>query len=128
VKVSGRKTVRAFHQHEAEEAGRRVSLEVTKEGDAVVIKAFQSGDTDNSFIATDLEITVPKGARIQGRGRRGDFDITGITGDVEIDSDNAGIMLVNAVGNVGGHYGWRYPSGSGVRRGQDRSADGVSRR
>jgi DUF4097 and DUF4098 domain-containing protein YvlB len=100
VKVSGRKTVRAFHQHEAEEAGRRVSLEVTKEGDAVVIKAFQSGDSDNSFIATDLEITVPKGARIQGRGRRGDFDITGITGDVEIDSDNAGIRVQDIGGNV----------------------------
>lgn len=100
VKVSGRKTVRAFHQTEAEEAGRRVRLDVTKEGDAILIRALQEGDRDNSFVATDLEIVVPKGARVEARGRRGDFDVTGITGDVSVDSDNAGVRLQDIGGNV----------------------------
>jgi DUF4097 and DUF4098 domain-containing protein YvlB len=66
----------------------------------VLIRAHQEGDRDKSFVATDLDITVPKGARIQGRGRRGDFDVTGVNGDVEIESDNAGVRLQNIGGSV----------------------------
>jgi hypothetical protein len=100
VRVSGRKTVRAFHQHDAEETGRRVRLEMTNEADAIVIRALQEGHRDISFVATDLEITVPKGARVETRGRQGDFDITGVNGDVDMESDNADIRLQDIGGNV----------------------------
>lgn len=100
VKVSGRKTVRAFHQGDAEETGRHVRFELTKEGDAVLVRALQEGNQDKSFVVTDLEITVPRGARVECKGRRGDFDVTGITGDVDIESENAGVRLQDIGGKV----------------------------
>lgn len=100
VKVSGRKTVRAYQQGEADAASRRVDLKLTKEGDDIHIHAEQDGNRDDQMVSTDLEITVPRGTRIQARGRRGDFDVTEIKGDVEVDSDNAGVRLQGIGGNV----------------------------
>ena len=51
-------------------------------------------------VNTDLEISVPRGATIQGRGRTGDFDVTDINGSVEIESDNAGVRVQNLGGNL----------------------------
>jgi hypothetical protein len=100
IRVSGRKTVRAYRQQEADEASRRVDLKLTKEADIVHIYAQQESRRDDQMITTDLEITVPRGARVEARGRRGDFDVTEVRGDVEVDSDNAGIRLQEIGGNV----------------------------
>ena len=51
-------------------------------------------------VTTDLDISVPKGASIEATGTRGDFDISSITGDVDITSENAGARLQDIDGNV----------------------------
>ena len=43
---------------------------------------------------------MPRGATIEAHGRRGDFDITDIAGNIEISSDNAGVRLQNIGGDV----------------------------
>ena len=48
----------------------------------------------------DLDISVPEGSSIEAHGRYGDFDIQGITGNVNINSDNAGVRLEELGGNV----------------------------
>lgn len=100
VAVSGRKTVRALSRGEAERAALAVEYEVTREGDTVFVRAGQKIARDNEFVTTDLEIRVPKGARVECKGRRGDFDVTNVAGDVEVESDNAGVRLESIGGKV----------------------------
>ena len=100
VRVTGRKTVRAYNQEEAGRSAGQVHLELNQTGDTVTVSAVQNDRRDDQFITTDLEITVPRGAVIQGRGRRGDFDITGTSGNVEIDSDSASVRIQSVGGDV----------------------------
>jgi DUF4097 and DUF4098 domain-containing protein YvlB len=55
---------------------------------------------DDEFVTSDLEIRIPKGARVECRGRRGDFDVTNLVGDVDVQSDNAGVRLEGIGGRV----------------------------
>jgi DUF4097 and DUF4098 domain-containing protein YvlB len=100
VVVEGRTTVRAFNESGAEEAHEECPLEVFAQGDQIVVRTNQDRLSGAGRITTDLEITVPKGASIQGRGRYGDFDVSSVEGDVEIESDNAGVRLAEIGGNA----------------------------
>jgi hypothetical protein len=51
-------------------------------------------------LSAELEISVPKGATVEGHGRSGDFDMNDIGGNVEVASDNAGVRLQNIGGSV----------------------------
>jgi DUF4097 and DUF4098 domain-containing protein YvlB len=93
VKVTGRKTVRAMRQEEADRANSMSPFEITQNGDQLVIRTNQDRATGDQRISSDLEITVPRGASIEARGRYGDFDISGVTGKVEVNSDNAGVRV-----------------------------------
>lgn len=100
VKVTGRKTVRAFHQNEADSADKASKLELVNQGDLIVVRTNQEQARGDQRVSEDLDITVPKGASIEGRGRYGDFDISELSGNVDIASDNAGVRLQNIDGNV----------------------------
>jgi DUF4097 and DUF4098 domain-containing protein YvlB len=100
VKVTGRKTVRALKQADADQGNLQTPFEVVKNGSDIIIRTNQDRASDRQRIGADLEITVPKGSSVEARGRYGDFEITDITGDVDIASDNAGVRLQNIGGNV----------------------------
>jgi DUF4097 and DUF4098 domain-containing protein YvlB len=100
VKVSGRKTIRAFHQSEANTANQQCPLEILSQGDRVIVRTNQERVSGVQRVSTDLDITVPRGATVEAHGRYGDFDINDITGSVDVDSDNAGVRLNNIGGNA----------------------------
>jgi DUF4097 and DUF4098 domain-containing protein YvlB len=100
VKVSGRKTIRAFQQSDANTANQQSPLEILATGDRIVVRTNQDRASGEQRISADLEISVPRGATVEARGRFGDFDISEITGGVEVDSDNAGVRLNNIGGNA----------------------------
>jgi hypothetical protein len=100
VKASGRQSIRAFQQVDAENANKQTTLELVQQGDQVIVRTNQDRVTDRSQVTADLEITVPMGSSIEARGRLGDFDIQNITGAVDINSDNAGVRLENIGGDV----------------------------
>jgi hypothetical protein len=100
IRVSGRKTVRALQREDADRAARMTPLEVVQQGDTFVIRTNQERADQQHRVTADLEISVPKGATIEARGRRGDFDVTDINGDVQIESDNAGVRVQNIGGSV----------------------------
>lgn len=100
VKVGGRKSIRSFQQADADRGNNETPLEVVTQGDDIIIRTNQDHVQDSMRVSADLEITVPKGASIEGHGRYGDFDINDINGAVEINSDNAGVRLQNIGGNV----------------------------
>ncbi len=99
VKVTGRKTIRSLQQRDADVADKATPLEVVMEGGRVIIRPNQER-SGNARITAELDITVPKGASVEARGRKGDFDISDITGSVDIVSDNAGVRLSAIGGNV----------------------------
>jgi DUF4097 and DUF4098 domain-containing protein YvlB len=100
VTVAGHKTIRAFDEGEAERSNRATQVELVREGDTLVIRCNQNKASGHSQVNTNLQITVPRGASIEANGRDGDFDITDLTGNVDIVSEKAGVRIQNVDGNV----------------------------
>jgi len=100
IKVSGRKTVRAFSRTEADKINEQSPFEIITEGDRVIVRTNQQRIPDERRVTADLEVTLPRGASVEGRGRYGDFDISGLGGGVEIVSENSGVRLSKLGGNV----------------------------
>lgn len=100
VKVTGHKTIRSFNQGVADRADHDSPFDVTGDADHIVVRTNQDHVGGNLRVSDEMEITVPKGASIEGHGRNGDFDLTGIGGNVEITSDNAGVRLQDIGGDA----------------------------
>ncbi|MBZ5608553.1 MAG: DUF4097 family beta strand repeat-containing protein [Acidobacteriia bacterium] len=100
VKVSGHETVRAFQQSEADRANKDAPLELIQQGNDLILRTNQDHVSERAQVSSDLEITVPAGTSIEAHGRVGDFDIQNVTGNLDINSDNAGVRLENIGGNV----------------------------
>ncbi len=100
VKASGQETVRSFQQSDADSANKQTPLELIQQGDQIIVRTNQDKVSDRVQPNADLDISVPEGSSIEAHGRYGDFDVQGINGNVNINSDNAGVRLENLGGNV----------------------------
>lgn len=100
IRVTGRTTIRAFDENDAKKFNDRVPLEVLNQGGQILIRTNQERAESAQKVSADLDITVPRTMTIQCRGRYGDFDVTGVTSGVEVDSDNAGVRLQDITGEV----------------------------
>lgn len=100
IKITGKRTIQAYNQKEADDAEKLTPIEMVTMGDQIVIRTNQDKLGRDRSASADLDITVPRGASFEGKGRRGDFDIHDLNGAVEITSDNAGVRLQNIAGNV----------------------------
>ena len=100
VKASGQETMRSFQQADADSANKQTPLELIQQGDQIIVRTNQDKVSDRVQPNAELEISVPEGSSIEAHGRYGDFDIQNINGNVNINSDNAGVRLENLGGNV----------------------------
>ncbi len=100
VKASGQETVRSFQQADADSANKQTPLELIQQGDQIIVRTNQDRVNDRVQPTAELEISVPQGSSIEAHGRYGDFDIQNVNGNVNINSDNAGVRLENLGGNV----------------------------
>jgi hypothetical protein len=100
INITGHKTIRAYNKADADTVNDQSPLEVLVQGDRVIVRTNQDKVSEDHKVSTDLEVTVPRGASVEGRGRSGDFDITDIGGGVQIASDNAGVRLNKIGGNA----------------------------
>ncbi len=101
VKVSGHSTIRSLDQASADRASRQAPLEVDGDANEIHVRTWQNRVSGNNRrISADLEIVVPKGSTIEAHGRSGDFDISGITGSINVNSDNASVRLEDIGGDV----------------------------
>jgi hypothetical protein len=100
VKASGQETVRSFQQTDADNANKQTPLELIQDGDQIIVRTNQDKVNDRVQPNDDLEISVPLGSSIEAHGRYGDFDISSVNGNVDINSDNAGVRVENLGGNV----------------------------
>ncbi|MBL8238315.1 MAG: DUF4097 family beta strand repeat protein [Bryobacterales bacterium] len=100
VRVTGTKTIRALNRDDANKEDKATNFEIVRAGDQIIVRTNLDRASNSRSAHADLEITVPKGATVEGRGKYGDFDIENVSGAVEINSDNAGVRLNNIGGDV----------------------------
>jgi hypothetical protein len=100
IKITGRKSIRAYNQADADKVDAQCPVEIVTEGDRVIVRTNQSQVSDDRRVRTELEVTLPRGVSIEGHGRSGDFEISGIEGGVAITSDASGVRLSKIGGNV----------------------------
>ncbi len=100
VRVSGRKTIRALKDTEADKAHQQTPVEISAQGGQIVVRTNQDRLTGDQRISTDVEVTVPKTASVEIRGRSGDLEVSDIAGPVDISSDSASVRLQNIGANV----------------------------
>jgi len=100
VRVSGRKTIRALKETDADKAQKQTPVEISAQGDQIVIRTNQDRITGDERISTDIDVTVPKTVRVEIRGRNGDLEISDVAGPVDISSDSATVRLQNIAANV----------------------------
>jgi DUF4097 and DUF4098 domain-containing protein YvlB len=99
IKVTGRKSVRAYEDSGADRVDRETPVEISVEGDRAVIRTNQDRATGNARVSADIEVSVPSGAAVEVRSRGGDIDVIDAA-SVHIDSDNAAVRIEKAAGNV----------------------------
>lgn len=100
VKVTGTKTIRSMNRTDADRDDKNSPFEIVQQGEIVVIRTNLERVGSGPQLKADLEILVPRGARVESKGRYGDLEVENIGGDVEVTSENAGIRLHNVGGNV----------------------------
>jgi hypothetical protein len=100
VKLSGRKSIRAFQQNEADKANTDTPVELIVQGDQMIVRTNQSRVSDSLLVSTDLELRVPFNTSVEAHGRTGDFDIEDIRGSAEVSTDNGGVRLEKIGGSV----------------------------
>ncbi len=100
IKVDEHKMIRAFNKGDADQADGQTPIEIVADGDRWVVRSNQDKVSHARRISCDLEVSVPHNATIEGRGSHGDYDVTDVTGGVDIASGNAGVRLTNIGGNA----------------------------
>ncbi len=98
--VTGHKTIRAFESRDSDTANSQTPVEVLVQGGTVIIRCNQDKAGSRTPVTTDLDISVPKGATVEATGAQGDFDVSAISGNVDLSSENAGMRLQDIDGNV----------------------------
>ncbi len=93
LKVDGRTMIRALDRAAAERASKLVPLVVSRQGDILYVRTSQERWTGQERLTSELELVVPKNIDVECKGRHGDFEVSGVTGLVDVDSDNAGVRL-----------------------------------
>lgn len=101
VTVTGQKTIGSFDPHDADQANSQSPIEVTASGNTVTIRCHQDRLGLRTSLRTNLDVTVPKGASIQASDSRGSFDVSSLTGDVDL---NGGSLEDIRLDEIGGNF------------------------
>lgn len=100
IRVSGKKSVRAWDQRDADKLSNRVSVEVVKNGDGYEIHPT-GADTGNSNLAFDMDIAVPKKSTLMVRSSdKGDVMVSDIAGAVSINNQSGDVDIRDSGGDV----------------------------
>jgi DUF4097 and DUF4098 domain-containing protein YvlB len=100
IRITGHKTIRSIHRGDAERADRQSQIEIVTEGDTIVVRTNQERVAENQRVTADLEVSLPRSVAVDMHGRSGDYEVSDITGDLQITSDRAGVRLTRIGGNA----------------------------
>jgi len=100
IRVERRTTVRALDAAVAKQAHEECPLEAITQGDQIVVRTNQERRQGTTSISSDLDIVVPQAFSVEVIGRNGDFDVSNMTGDVDLESDRGGARLADIGGSA----------------------------
>jgi DUF4097 and DUF4098 domain-containing protein YvlB len=100
IKVTGRKTVQAINQAEADRGNDGTPLEIVAQGDTITVRTNQDHNPTRGKISEDLEITVPNRLNVEVHGNNGDYDVSEMNGSVEVQADRSDVRLNKIAGNA----------------------------
>jgi len=98
VKLTGRKSIRAFNRSDADRADQQSQVKLERRGDLLVIRSEEPRNSRMLSVSTDLDLIVPRGISVEARGRSGDLSIEDIDGTVEITGNGRGDVRLNRIG------------------------------
>jgi DUF4097 and DUF4098 domain-containing protein YvlB len=93
IKVTGRKTVRAFNRTDADRANQQTQVHIERQGDSLLIRTEEFNGPRLIQITTDLDITIPGGVSVESRGRNGDLTVDDIDGPVAVSAGRGDVRL-----------------------------------
>jgi DUF4097 and DUF4098 domain-containing protein YvlB len=93
IKVTGRKTVRAFNRNDADRANQQTQVHIERQGDSLLIRTEEFSGARLIQITTDLDITVPRGISVESRGRTGDLTIDDVDGPIDVTAGRGDVRL-----------------------------------
>lgn len=99
IRVSGKKTARAWNEGDAEKLANRASVEVVQNGDGYEIHPTGS-NTGDSRLAFDMEIIVPKKAPLAIRSEKGDIVVSDMVGSVTVNNHSGDVDVRDTTGDV----------------------------
>jgi hypothetical protein len=100
IKVTGRKTVQAVNQKEADRANDNTPLEIMEQGDTFTVRTNQDHNSTSGKITEDLEVTVPMRMSVEVHGSYGDYEVSEVNGAVELHGDRSDVRLNKIGGNA----------------------------
>ncbi len=95
VKVTGRKTIRAFNHGDADRANEQSQIRMERQGDLLIVRAEEPGNVRMLSVSTDLDITIPRGLNVEARGRSGDLTVEDINGSLDVTNGHGDVHLNN---------------------------------
>ena len=97
VQITGRKTVRAYNQTDADRANQRTQVRLERQGDSLVVRTDDDTGSRLIQVSADLDISLPRGVSVESRGRNGDLTIDEIDGPFEISGGRGDVRLSHIV-------------------------------
>lgn len=99
VKVAWRKKVHADSQKNADSYNAKTEVTITPGGKGVVLNANTQGAGEKG-VSTDMDIYVPRNLQLIITARRGNVDITGMAGGVQINHQRGEVNINDLTGNA----------------------------
>ena len=99
IRVTAKRTVRAWSESEADRVGKNISVEIAKNGDAFEVRP-KGYDLSDSRISMDLEVAVPKKAPLTVKTDRGDVMVAEISASVNVTDLRGDVDVRDTAGDV----------------------------
>ncbi|HEY1239732.1 MAG TPA: DUF4097 family beta strand repeat-containing protein [Bryobacteraceae bacterium] len=100
VTITGHKLIRSYSRDEADRTDRITPLEIVPQGDRLLVRSNQDKVPERQRMSDDLEITVPRGVSIEARAQTGDYEITDVTGGLDLASGRSDVRLSKITGET----------------------------
>lgn len=100
VTLKGRKTIRAFNRGQADRRNSQTHVHLDREGNLLIVRSDGPVGPIGGLVTTDLDIVVPRGLKVETRGRSGDLTIDGVDGTVDVSAGRGDLHLDHIGNNV----------------------------
>jgi len=98
IRISGKKSARAWTDSSARSLAEPVSVEIVQNGDGYEIHPTNAKD---SRVSVDMDVTVPSKASVSIRSEKGDVSVSGLSTSLLISNGNGDVEARDISGEVG---------------------------